>query len=236
MIDKSLATCTEAVASVFDGATLMFGGFGNAGMPGQLIEALRAKGARDLVIISNGAGTGNFALGGLFGDGRARKWIGSFPSPSAAQFRNRYLKGDVELELVPQGSLVERIRCAGAGLGGFFTPTGAGTELAAGKETRVIDGREFLLEKPLSADFAFLKAHRGDRLGNLIYRGTMRNFNMVMATAAKVVIAEVDELVPVGALNPEDVHTPGIFVDHVVQVARHLRLLEVAARGQEKAS
>lgn len=235
MIDKSLATCAEAVASVFDGATVMFGGFGNAGMPGQLIEALRAKGARDLVVISNGAGTGNFALGGLFGAGCARKWIGSFPSPSAAQFRGRYLKGDVELELVPQGTLVERIRCAGAGLGGFFTPTGAGTELAAGKETRVIDGREFLVEKPLSADFAFLKAHRGDRLGNLVYRGTMRNFNMVMATAAKVVVAEVDELVPVGALNPEAVHTPGIFVDHVVQVARHPRLLEVEARGEEKA-
>jgi 3-oxoadipate CoA-transferase alpha subunit len=233
VIDKSLATCAEAVVSVFDGATLMLGGFGNVGMPGQLIEALRAKAARDLVIISNGAGTGDFALGALFGAGCARKWIGSFPSPAAAQFRNRYLKGEIELELVPQGTLVERIRCGGAGLGGFFTPTGVGTELAAGKETRIIDGREFLFEKPLSADFAFLKAHRGDRLGNLVYRGTMRNFNMVMATAAKVVVAEVDELVPVGALNPEDVHTPGIFVDHIVQVERHSRLLEVAQRGEE---
>jgi 3-oxoadipate CoA-transferase alpha subunit len=233
VIDKTLATCKAAVASVFDGATLMFGGFGNAGMPGQLIEALRAKGLRDLVIISNGAGTGNFALGALFGDGCARKWIGSFPSPSAAQFRDRYLKGEIELELVPQGTLVERIRSAGASLGGFFTPTGAGTVLAAGNETRVMDGREFLFEKPLSADFAFLKAHRGDRLGNLVYRGTMRNFNMIMATAAKVVVAEVDELVPAGALNPEDVHTPCIFVDHVVQVPRHPRLLEVEARGEE---
>ena len=235
MIDKTLATCSEAVASVFDGATIMFGGFGNAGMPGQLIEALRASGRRDLVIISNGAGTGDFALGALFGDGCARKWIGSFPSPSAKQFRERYLKGEIELELVPQGTLVERIRAAGAGLGAFFTPTGAGTELAAGKETRIVGGREFLLEQPLAADFAFLKAHRGDRLGNLRYRGTMRNFNMVMATAAKVVVAEVDELVPVGGIDPEDVHTPGVFVDHVVQVARHPRLLEVELSSQEKA-
>jgi 3-oxoadipate CoA-transferase alpha subunit len=235
VINKALATCSEAVASVFDGATVMFGGFGNVGMPGQLIEALRARGLRDLVIVSNGAGTGNYALGALFGDGCARKWIGSFPSPSAAQFRDRYLKGEIEIELVPQGTLVDRIRAAGAGLGGFFTPTGAGTELAAGKETRIINGREFLFELPLSADFAFLKAHFGDRLGNLSYRGTMRNFNMVMATAAKVVVAEVDEIVPVGGMDPDDVHTPGIFVDHVVQVARHPRLLEIEARGEEKA-
>jgi 3-oxoadipate CoA-transferase alpha subunit len=234
VINKTLANCSEAVASVFDGATIMFGGFGNAGMPGQLIEALRASGRRDLVIISNGAGTGDFALGALFGDGCARKWIGSFPSPSAKQFRERYLKGEIELELVPQGTLVERIRAAGAGLGAFFTPTGAGTELAAGKETRIVGGREFLLEQPLAADFAFLKAHRGDRLGNLRYRGTMRNFNMVMATAAKVVVAEVDELVPVGGIDPEDVHTPGVFVDHVVQVARHPRLLEVESSSLEK--
>jgi 3-oxoadipate CoA-transferase alpha subunit len=234
VINKTLANCSEAVASVFDGANVMFGGFGNPGMPGQLIEALRASGRRNLVVISNGAGTGDFALGALFGDGCARKWIGSFPSPSAKEFRERYLKGEIELELVPQGTLVERIRAAGAGLGGFFTPTGAGTELAAGKEIRVIGGREFLFEQPLSADFAFLKAHRGDRLGNLSYRGTMRNFNMIMATAAKVVVAEVDELVPAGGLDPEDVHTPGVFVDHIVQVVRHPRLLEVEPRSQEK--
>jgi 3-oxoadipate CoA-transferase alpha subunit len=234
VINKTLANCSEAVASVFDGATVMFGGFGNPGMPGQLIEALRASGPRNLVVISNGAGTGDFALGALFGDGCARKWIGSFPSPSAKEFRERYLKGEIELELVPQGTLVERIRAAGAGLGGFFTPTGAGTGLAAGKEIRVIGGREFLFEQPLSADFAFLKAHRGDRLGNLSYRGTMRNFNMIMATAAKVVVAEVDELVPAGGLDPEDVHTPGVFVDHIVQVVRHPRLLEVEPRSQEK--
>jgi 3-oxoadipate CoA-transferase alpha subunit len=233
VIDKTLATCKDAVASVFSGATVMFGGFGNAGMPGQLIDALRARGLRNLVIVSNGAGTGDFALGALFGDGCARKWIGSFPSPAATQFRDRYLKGEVDVELVPQGTLVERIRAAGAGIGGFFTPTGVGTELAEGKETRVIGGREFLFELPLSADFAFLKAHRGDRLGNLSYRGTMRNFNMIMATAAKVVVAEVDELVPAGGIDPDDVHTPGIFVDHVVQVARHPRLLAIEARGEE---
>ncbi len=235
MIDKTLASCSEAVKSVFDGATVMLGGFGNPGMPGQLIEALRESGRRDLVIISNGAGTGDFALGALFGAGCARKWIGSFPSPSAKEFRERYLKGEIELELVPQGTLVERIRAAGAGLGGFFTPTAAGTELAAGKETRTIDGREYVFEKPLAADFAFLKAYRGDRLGNLSYRGTMRNFNMVMATAAKFVAAEVDELVPAGGLDPEEVHTPGIFVDRVVQVGRHPRLREVETPGREKA-
>lgn len=232
MINKTLTSCSEAVESVFDGATIMLGGFGNVGMPGQLIDALRARGRRDLVIISNGAGTGDFALGALFGDGCARKWIGSFPSPAAKEFRDRYLKGGIELELIPQGTLVERIRAAGAGLGGFFTPTGAGTELAAGKETRMIGGREFLLEQPLAADFAFLKAHRGDRLGNLSYRGTMRNFNMVMATAAKFVVAEVDEVVLLGGLDPEEIHTPGIFVDHVVQVARHPRLLEIESPSQ----
>lgn len=230
MINKVLASCEEAVKAVFDGATVMFGGFGNVGMPGQLIEALRAKSLRDLVVISNGAGTGDFALGALFEGRCVRKWIGSFPSPAAKLFRDRYLAGEVELELVPQGTLVERIRAAGAGLGGVYTPTGVGTELAAGKETRVIGDREYLLELPLSADFAFLKAHRGDRLGNLAYRGTMRNFNMVMATAARIVVAEVDEMVPVGTLPPDDIHTQGIFVDHVIQSERHPRLLEISSR------
>ena len=231
MIDKTLASCREAVAGVFDGASIMFGGFGNAGMPGQLIEALREHGARDLTIISNGAGTGDFALGALFGDGRVKKLIASFPAPSATQFRDRYLNGEIELELVPQGTLVERIRCGGSGLGGFYTPTGAGTELAAGKESRVINGVEYLLELPLKADFVFMKAHLGDRLGNLMYRGTMRNFNMVMATAGNRVIAEVDRLVEAGGIPPEQVHTPGIFVDSVVQAERHPRLLELPKEG-----
>jgi len=226
VIDKILPTCRDAVAPVFNGATVMLGGFGNTGMPGRLLEALRETDKTGLILVSNGAGAGDYALGGLFKDGRVRKLIASFPAPNSTFFRERFLKGEVELELVPQGTLVERIRSAGAGIGGFYTPTGAGTELAAGKETRMLNGREYLFELPIHADFALIKAHRGDRLGNLSYRGTMRNFNMIMASAAKHVVAEVDELVPLGTLSPEEIHTPGIFVDHVVQVERHPRLFE----------
>lgn len=227
MIDKTVTTCADAVAQVFDGATLMIGGFGGPGFPAQLLEALRRKGTTNLLVIQNGGGNDDFALGGLFLDGRARKLIASFPiNQGAWAFRDRYLKGEIELELVPQGTLVERIRAAGAGLGGFYTPTAVGTELAAGKEVRVINGREYVFEEPLHADFAFLKAHRGDRLGNLNYRMAMRNFNMIMATAAKTVIAEVDRMVPVGTLSPDEIHTPGIFVDHVIQVERHARVFE----------
>jgi len=235
VIDKAVATCSEAVAPVFDGATIMFGGFGDPGVPGRLIEALRQHGATNLVVVHNGAGAGDFALGGLILDGRIRKLIASFPNNAGASaFRDRYLKGEIELELVPQGTLVERIRAAGAGLGGFYTPTAAGTELAAGKETRVINGRAYVFEAPLHADFAFIKGYRGDRLGNLAYRGAMRNFNPVMATAAKVVIAEVEELVPVGALSPEEIHTPGIFIDRVVRIDRHPRLFEPPKEGSAK--
>jgi 3-oxoadipate CoA-transferase alpha subunit len=226
VINKALASCAEAVERVFDGATVMLGGFGEAGMPGQLIEALRRQGATNLVVVSNGAGAGDYALGGLIQDGRVRKLLASFPSPRGTAFRDRYLKGEIELELIPQGTLVERIRAAGNGLGGFYTPTGVGTELVAGKEIRMIKGREYVFETPVHADFAFIKAHRGDRLGNLSYRMTMRNFNPIMATAAKVVIAEVDELAPVGALSPEEVHTPGVFIDHLVQVQRHPELFK----------
>ncbi len=225
MIDKTVASCREAVAAVFDGATIMIGGFGDAGVPAQLLEALRQQGAKNLAVIHNGGGGEDFALGGLMLDGRVRKLTASFPNalPSWA-FRERYLKGETALELLPQGTMVERIRAAGAGIGGFYTPTAAGTELAAGKETRVIDGRVYVLEAPLYADFALIKAYRGDRLGNLAYRYAMRNLNPVMATAAKVVIAEVEKLVPVGALGPEEIHTPGIFVDRVVRVDRHPRM------------
>ena len=225
MIDKTVQRCADAVAGVFDGATIMIGGFGDPGVPGQLIEALREQGARELTIIHNGAGTGAFSLGGLVQDGRVRKLIASFPNGAGSTaFRDRYLKGEVELELVPQGTLSERIRAAGAGLGGFYTPTAAGTELARGKETRVINGRDYVFELPLSADFAFIKAHRGDRLGNLVYRKAMRNFNPIMATAGKTVIAEVEELVAVGELGLEEIHTPGIFVDVLVQAPRHPQL------------
>jgi len=233
VIDKTVASCDEAVASVFDGATIMFGGFGNPGVPANLIEALRRQGAKNLVAIHNGAGIGDFALGGLFVDGRIRKLTASFPiNPGSWAFRDRYLKAEVELELVPQGTLVERIRAGGAGLGGFYTPTAAGTELAAGKEIRVIDGREHVYETPLRADFALIKAYRGDRLGNLSYRKAMRNFNPIMATAAKVVIVEVEEIVPVGALPLEEIHTPGIFVDRLVRVERDPRLFDPSKEGR----
>lgn len=227
MIDRTVASCEEAVAGVFDGATIMIGGFGGPGFPARLLEALREQGATNLVAIHNGAGMDDYALGGLIKDGRIRKLIASFPiNQGATAFRDRYLKGEIELELTPQGTLAERIRAAGAGLGGFYTPTGAGTELAVGKEIREIEGRQYVFEAPLRADFAFIKAHRGDRLGNLNYRMAMRNFNMVMATAAKVVIAEVDQFVPVGALSPDEIHTPGIFVDRVVQVERDPRVFD----------
>ena len=235
MIDKTLATCAEAVAQVFDGATLMLGGFGNPGIPAMLIEALRQQGAKDLVIISNNAGTDDWGLGGLFKDGRVRKLYASFPnSKGTIYFAERYLKGEVELELVPQGTLIERIRAGGAGIGGFYTPTGVGTELAKGKETRFIDGREQVLETALHADFTFIRAHKADRVGNLTYRLAMRNFNPVMATAAKFVAVEVDEIVPVGSLPIEEIHTPGIFVDAVVQVERHPKLFEPQPRRAKK--
>src|SRR5512146_47660 len=202
MINKTKETCLDAVAGVFDGATVMIGGFGGPGYPAQLAEALREQGARDLVIVSNGAGNDDWALGGLIKDGSVRKLICSFPNyPQASAFIERYTQGQIALELLPQGTLVERIRAAGAGLGGFYTPTGAHTELAEGKELRVINGREYVFELPLHADFAFIKAHRGDRFGNLAYRRAMRNFNLIMATAAKVVAAEVDELVSGGEIS-----------------------------------
>lgn len=234
MINKTVASCSEAVADVFDGATVMLGGFGSIGVPANLIEALRRQGTTNLAVIHNGAGIGDFALGGLFVDGRIRKLTASFPcNPGNRAFRERYLKGETELELVPQGTLAERIRAAGAGLGGFFTPTAAGTDLAAGKEIRVINGREHVFEEPLHADFAFIKAYRGDRVGNLSYRKAMRNFNPIMATAAKVVIAEVEEIVDLDTLSLDEMQTPGIFIDRLVQVQRDPRLFDM--RREENA-
>lgn len=231
MIDKRLSTCDEAVEQVFDGATLMLGGFGDSGLPGQLVEAVRRKAVTELVVIHNGAGAGDWALGGLVKDGRVRKVIASYPNaPGGSAFQERYLAGEIELELVPQGTLAERIRAAGAGLGGFFTPTSAGTELGADKETRIIDGRRHVFETPLRADFAMIRAHRGDRLGNLQFRKSMRNFNIVMAMAGRVTLAEVDELVEVGGIDPEDAHIPGIFVDRVVCCPRLPELNVVGRR------
>jgi 3-oxoadipate CoA-transferase alpha subunit len=217
MVDKTVTSLEAAVADVHDGATVMIGGFGAAGQPAALIGALIAQGARNLTVINNNAGNGETGLAALLKARRVRKMICSFPRQvDSFVFDGLYRAGEVELEVVPQGNLAERIRAAGAGIGAFFTPTGHGTLLAEGKETRVISGRPHVLEYPLTADFALIKAHRGDRLGNLVYRKAARNFGPVMATAATCTVAQVDELVEVGALDPEAVVTPGIFVRRVV--------------------
>ncbi|MBX3589650.1 MAG: 3-oxoacid CoA-transferase subunit A [Burkholderiaceae bacterium] len=221
MIDKTVASVAEAVAGIHDGATVMIGGFGAAGMPAELIDALIAQGARDLTIVNNNAGNGDTGLAALLKAGRVRKIVCSFPRQTDSWvFDELYRSGRIELELVPQGNLAERIRAAGAGIGAFFTPTGYGTQLAEGKETRRIDGRDYVLEHPIRADFALIKALRGDRWGNLVYRKTARNFGPIMASAAKCAIVQVDEIVPLGALDPEAIVTPGIFVRRVVQVSR----------------
>jgi 3-oxoadipate CoA-transferase alpha subunit len=218
MIDKTFATPELAVAGIHDGATVMIGGFGNAGMPSVLIDALIAQGARELTIVNNNAGNGETGLAALLKAGRVRKIICSFPRQADSQvFDALYRAGQIELELTPQGNLAERIRAAGAGIGGFFTPTGYGTELAEGKETRLIDGRHYVFESPIHADFALIKALRGDRWGNLVYNKSARNFGPIMATAAKVTIAQVREIVALGELDPEAIVTPGIFVQRVVQ-------------------
>ncbi|THC39309.1 3-oxoacid CoA-transferase subunit A [Massilia sp. Mn16-1_5] len=220
MIDKIYESLARAVADVHDGATVMIGGFGNAGMPAQLIDALIGQGARELTIVNNNAGNGDTGLAALLAARRVRKIICSFPRQSDSHhFDALYRAGEIELELTPQGNLAERIRAAGAGIGGFFTPTGYGTLLAEGKETRLIDGRHYVLESPIHADFALIKALKGDRWGNLVYRKTARNFGPIMAMAAKVAISQVDEIVPLGELDPENIVTPGIFVQRVVKEA-----------------
>ena len=219
MIDKQVASPEAAVADVFDGATVMIGGFGNAGMPAQLIDALIAQGSRDLTIVNNNAGNGETGLAKLLKEKRVRKIICSFPRQADSHhFDALYRAKEIELELVPQGNLALRIQAAGAGLGAVFTPTGYGTLLAEGKETRTIEGRDYVLEYPIRADFALIKADRGDRWGNLTYRKTARNFGPIMAAAAKCTIAQVREVVPLGALDPEVIVTPGIFVKRVVGV------------------
>ena len=221
MIQKIVKTPAEALADVRDGATVMIGGFGGAGQPAALIDALIEQGARDLTIVNNNAGNGETGLAALLKAGRVRKIVCSYPRQVDSQvFDALYRAGRIELELVPQGNLAERIRAAGAGICGFFTPTGYGTELARGKETRFIDGRWQVLETPLHADVALIHAERGDRWGNLVYRKTARNFGPIMAMAAKLTIASVHEIVELGALDPEAIVTPGIFVQRVVPVAR----------------
>ena len=219
MINKICQSAAEAVAPIHDGATIMIGGFGLAGMPAQLIDALIDNGSRDLTIINNNAGNGDTGLASLLKTKRVRKIICSFPRQRDSYvFDALYHAGEIELELVPQGTLAERIRAGGAGIGGFFTPTAYGTLLAEGKETREINGRHYVLEAPLTADFALIKAHQADRWGNLSYRKTARNFNPIMATAAKTTIAQVSDVVELGQMDPEHIVTPSVFVKRIVAI------------------
>ena len=221
MIDKTVRSVADALADVPDGATVMLGGFGGAGMPNELIDGLILQGAKDLTLVANNAGNGETGMAALLKAGQVRKIICSFPRQADSHvFDTLYRAGKLELELVPQGNLAERIRAAGAGIGAFFTPTGYGTDLGRGKETREINGRMYVLEHPIHAEVALIKAERGDRWGNLTYRKAARNFGPVMATAAKCTVAQVYETVDLGGLDPELVVTPGSYVKRVVQVAR----------------
>jgi 3-oxoacid CoA-transferase subunit A len=215
-MNKVLASPGDAVALIPDGATIMMGGFGLCGIPENLIKAIHERGTKDLTIISNNAGVDDFGIGILLRARQVRKMIATYVGENK-EFERQYLQGEVEVELVPQGTFAERIRAGGAGIGGFFTPTAYGTLVAETKETRLIDGRHYVLETPLHADFAFVRAHKGDATGNLVYRRTARNFNPVMATAARITIAEVEQIVEPGAIDPDHVVTPGIYVRHVVR-------------------
>ena len=221
MIDKTSPSVADALAGTADGSTILIGGFGTAGIPAELIDGLIEQGARDLTVVNNNAGNGDTGLARLLKTGRVRKIVCSFPRQADSYvFDELYRAGRIGLELVPQGNLAERLRAAGAGIGAFFTPTGYGTELAAGKETRVIDGRPYVLEMPIRGDLALVKAERGDRWGNLVYRKAARNFGPVMATAASRTVATVHEIVPLGELDPEAIVTPGIHVTRIVKIDR----------------
>jgi 3-oxoacid CoA-transferase subunit A len=224
-MNKVVASAEEAVAQIPDGATIMMGGFGLCGIPENLITALHRRGIKDLTVISNNAGIDDFGIGILLRARQVRKMIATYVGENK-EFERQFLTGELEVELVPQGTFAERIRAGGAGIGGFFTPTGYGTLVAEGKETRTIDGVRYVLEKPLHADFAFVKAWKGDPVGNLVYRKTARNFNPVMATAAKVTIAEVEQLVEPGAIDPDHVVTPGIFVRHILTGEKYEKRIE----------
>jgi 3-oxoacid CoA-transferase subunit A len=224
-MDKIVPGADEVVAHIPDGATLMVGGFGLCGVPEDLIQALYRRGTRNLTVISNNAGVDQFGLGVLLHSRQIRKMISSYVGENR-EFERQFLAGELELELVPQGTFSERIRAGGAGIGGFYTPTGFGTVVAEGKETREINGRQYVLEMPLTADFAFVKAYKGDRAGNLVYRRTARNFNPMMATAARMTIAEVEHLVEPGQIPPDSVVTPGIFVRHLFQSSGYEKRIE----------
>ncbi len=224
MINKFFASPQAALADVADGSTILIGGFGNAGMPAELIDALIAQGARELTIVSNNAGNADTGLAALLKEKRVRKILCSFPRQvDSWHFDALYRAGEIELELVPQGTLAERIRAAGAGVGAFYTPTAYGTRLAEGKETRRIGDRDYVLEYPIHADYALIKAERADRWGNLVYRRSARNFGPIMASAASCAVVQVRETVELGALDPESIVTPGIFVKRVVRVAPSMR-------------
>ena len=230
MINKIVSSVTAAVADIHDGATVMIGGFGTAGMPSELIDALIAQGARDLTVVNNNAGNADTGLAALLATKRVRKIICSFPRQTDSWvFDALYRAGEIELELVPQGNLAERIRAAGAGIGAFYTPTSYGTQLAEGKETREIGGRNYVLEYPIHADYALIRADRADRWGNLVYRKTARNFGPIMASAARCTIAQVREVVNLGDLDPEAVITPGIHVQRIVEIPLSVR--DVPAPG-----
>ena len=221
MIDKIADSIGAALEGTPDGATVLIGGFGTSGIPGELIDGLIEQGARELTVVNNNAGNGDTGLASLLKAGRVRKIICSFPRQADSHvFDSLYRSGRIELELVPQGNLAERLRAAGAGIGGFFTPTGYGTELAKGKETRIIDGKGYVLESPIHGDLALIKAERGDRWGNLTYRKAARNFGPVMAMAARKTVATVHDIVELGSLDPEAVVTPGIYVKKIVRIAR----------------
>jgi 3-oxoacid CoA-transferase subunit A len=224
-MNKVLQSAAEAVALIPDGATVMCGGFGLCGLPETLIKALHDRGTRDLTIISNNPGVDDFGVGMLIRKKQVRKIFASYVGENK-EFERQAIAGEIEYTLVPQGTLAERIRAAGAGIGGFFTPTGYGTIVAEAKETRVIDGRHYVLELPLHADFALIKAYKGDTRGNLIYRKTARNFNPVMATAAKVTLAEVEEIVQPGQLDADAIVTPGIYVAHILRGASYEKRIE----------
>lgn len=226
-MDKSVSTAAEALekAGIRDGMTLLVGGFGLCGIPENLILALRETGAKDLTVVSNNAGVDDFGLGLLLQTRQIRKMVSSYVGENKL-FEQLYLSGELELEFVPQGTLAERCRAGGAGLGGFYTPTGYGTPVAEGKETREIEGKMYVLEKPIRGDIALVKAHTGDTYGNLIYRMTACNFNQPMATAATTTLAEVENLVPVGSLEPNHIHTPSIFVSYILKGAHYEKRIE----------
>jgi 3-oxoacid CoA-transferase A subunit len=224
-VNKVLPDAEAAVALVRDGASIMMGGFGVCGIPENLIRALHARGTKGLTVISNNAGVDDFGAGILLRARQVKKMVSTYVGENK-EFERQFLSGEIQVELVPQGTFSERMRAAGAGIAGFFTPTAYGTIVAEGKETRIIDGKGYVLESPLHADFAFVKAWKGDRLGNLVYRRTARNFNAVMATAARVTIAEVEQLVEPGTIDPDHVVTPGIFVKHIFQGAHYEKRIE----------